>query len=98
LLAGSEAIIIKAKPICEAIYFNQKSAVECVPNMSSNVDAAITEALGLDPSRTRIVSHGGSGFASTFKLSSNVDGTEKNYFVKTGTGPEAELMFQGEAY
>ncbi|KAI0602248.1 fructosamine kinase [Biscogniauxia sp. FL1348] len=64
--------------------------------MSSKVDPAIIEALGLDPSVTKIGSHGGSGFASTFKLSSIVAGEEQNYFVKTGDGPAAECMFKGE--
>ncbi|KAI1492969.1 fructosamine kinase [Biscogniauxia mediterranea] len=65
-------------------------------DMSPNVDPAIIEALGLDPSVTKIASHGGSGFASSFKLSSILDGKEQNYFVKTGTGTDAELMFKGE--
>ncbi|KAI0874946.1 fructosamine kinase [Hypoxylon argillaceum] len=64
--------------------------------MASNVDPAIIEALSLNPHTTKLTSHGGSGFASTFKLSSTVNGKDINYFVKTGTGPEAELMFQGE--
>ncbi|KAI1655787.1 fructosamine-3-kinase [Daldinia decipiens] len=64
--------------------------------MASKVDPAILEALGLDAQVTKITSHGGSGFASTFKLSSTVEGKEKNYFVKTGTGADSELMFKGE--
>ncbi|TGJ85221.1 hypothetical protein E0Z10_g3548 [Xylaria hypoxylon] len=63
--------------------------------MPSKVDPAIIEALSLDPNTTKITSHGGSGFASTFKLSSTVNGKEMNYFVKTGTGEDAALMFQG---
>lgn len=63
--------------------------------MAGKVDPAILEALALDPQATKIASHGGSGFASTFKLSSTVDGKEKNYFVKTGTGSDSELMFKG---
>lgn len=63
--------------------------------MAPNVDSAILDALGLDPSITKIATHGGSGFASTFKLSSTVNGEVKNYFVKTGTGKDAELMFTG---
>lgn len=66
--------------------------------MASNVDPAIIEALSLNPHTTKLTSHGGSGFASTFKLSSTVNGKDINYFVKTGTGPEAELMFQGKIY
>ncbi|KAI0443189.1 fructosamine kinase [Xylaria telfairii] len=64
--------------------------------MTSTVDPAIIEALGLDPNKTKLTSHGGSGFASTFKLSSTANGKEINYFVKTGTGSDAALMFQGE--
>ena len=59
------------------------------------VDPAILEALGLDVAHTTIASHGGSGFASTFKLSTTVDGQQRHYFVKTGTGKDAELMFRG---
>lgn len=66
--------------------------------MSSRIDPAIVEVLGLDPSTARLTSHGGSGFASTFKLTSTVNGKEVNYFVKTGTGPDAALMFKGEIY
>ena len=64
--------------------------------MAPNVDSAILEALGLDPSITKIATHGGSGFASTFKLSSTVDGKVKNYFVKTGSGKDAGVMFKGK--
>ncbi|ORY64009.1 fructosamine kinase [Pseudomassariella vexata] len=64
--------------------------------MAPTVDPAIIEALGLDPAATKIASHGGSGFASTSKLSSKVNGQDVNYFVKTGTGADAELMFKGE--
>ncbi|KAI0181951.1 fructosamine kinase [Hypoxylon sp. FL1284] len=64
--------------------------------MAAKIDPAILDALGLDPKASKISSHGGSGFASTFKLSSVVDGKEKNYFVKSGTGSDSELMFKGE--
>ena len=64
--------------------------------MAPGVDSAILEALGLDPQNARQASHGGSGFSSTFKLSGVKDGRDVNYFVKTGTGKEAETMFAGE--
>ena len=64
--------------------------------MGIKVDPAILEALGLDESNTTIASHGGSGFASTFKLSTTQDGKPKHYFVKTGTGADSEIMFKGE--
>lgn len=64
--------------------------------MAPSVDPAILKALGLSADETKMTSHGGSGFASTFKLSSTVDGKQKNFFVKTGTGRNAEVMFRGE--
>ncbi len=63
--------------------------------MAPAVDGAILEALGLDANATTMSSHGGSGFASTFKLSTTVDGQPKHYFVKTGSGADAETMFKG---
>lgn len=60
------------------------------------VDSAILAALGLDAQNTKQATHGGSGFSSTFKLTGLKDGREVNYFVKTGTGRDAEVMFRGE--
>lgn len=60
-----------------------------------SVDPAIIEALQLDPANTKIASHGGAGFSSTFKLSSSIDGSPINYFVKTGTGKDSDVMFKG---
>ncbi|KAJ0302284.1 hypothetical protein COL5a_010918 [Colletotrichum fioriniae] len=62
--------------------------------MAPNVDPAILEALQLDPEQTEIASHGGSGFASSFKLTSVIDGQPTNFFVKTGSGKDAEVMFR----
>lgn len=64
--------------------------------MAPRVDSAILKALGLDAASTRMSTHGGSGFSSTFKVTSTVDGKEVNYFVKTGTGKKADIMFAGE--
>ncbi|KAJ0125185.1 phosphotransferase enzyme family protein [Diaporthe amygdali] len=64
--------------------------------MAPTVDSAILAALGLDPDNTKQASHGGSGFSSTFKLSGTKDGKDVNYFVKTGTGKDAKVMFAGE--
>ena len=63
--------------------------------MAPSVDPALLEALGLDSSVTKIATHGGSGFASTFRLTSTIQGEEVSFFVKTGTGPDAEVMFRG---
>lgn len=68
--------------------------------MAPSVDPAILEALGLDANETTITSHGGSGFSSTFKLSSSSsaspNGKPKTFFVKTGSGKAAQVMFRGE--
>lgn len=66
--------------------------------MAPAVDSAILEALGLDASTTTMRSHGGSGFASTFKLSTTADGQPTHYFVKTGRGADAEIMFKGKNF
>ncbi|KAE8449684.1 hypothetical protein EG329_007459 [Mollisiaceae sp. DMI_Dod_QoI] len=64
--------------------------------MAPKIDSAILKALSLDATTTSIASHGGSGFASTFKLSSkDTNGKEKLYFVKTGKGKDSEVMFAG---
>ncbi|CAK7567831.1 MAG: hypothetical protein SEPTF4163_005801 [Sporothrix epigloea] len=69
------------------------------------VDQAIVTALGLDPATATIESHGGSGFASTYKLTghrqdngstSSNEAPRVQYFVKTGSGADAATMFRGE--
>ncbi|KAJ4286367.1 Dynamin-like GTPase that mediates homotypic ER fusion [Collariella sp. IMI 366227] len=62
--------------------------------MLPNIDPAILEALGLEATSSKLISHGGSGFSSTYKLTSTKDGKELAFFIKTGTGPEAEVMFR----
>jgi protein-ribulosamine 3-kinase len=64
-------------------------------NMPSKIDPAIISALSLDAATTTIASHGGSGFASTFKLICKKDDTEELYFVKVGKGKGAKVMFEG---
>lgn len=64
--------------------------------MLPNVDPAILEALGLEATSSKLVPHGGSGFSSTYKLMATKDGKELTYFVKTGTGPDADVMFRGK--
>ncbi|KAK4130282.1 hypothetical protein BT67DRAFT_445775 [Trichocladium antarcticum] len=61
--------------------------------MAVDVDPAILDALGLDKAGSKLISHGSSGFSSTYKLVATKEGKESTYFVKTGTGPEAEVMF-----
>ena len=59
------------------------------------VDSEILKALGLDAKDASIASHGGSGFASTLKLSAVKDGKPIHYFIKTKSGNGAETMFKG---
>lgn len=68
--------------------------------MALKVDPAILGALSLSAQNTSITSHGGSGFASSFKLSSTIidgDGNEREklYFVKVGKGEGSRVMFAG---
>jgi protein-ribulosamine 3-kinase len=66
--------------------------------MAPKIDPAILKALSLDAATTTIASHGGSDFASTFKIMSNgSDGEEKLFFVKQGKGKESEIMFAGKS-
>ncbi|TVY16944.1 Ketosamine-3-kinase [Lachnellula arida] len=64
--------------------------------MTPKIDPAILSALSLDAATTSITSHGGSGFASTFKITSTAEGNEKLFFVKQGKGKASEIMFTGE--
>ncbi|KAI9790675.1 MAG: hypothetical protein M1835_000815 [Candelina submexicana] len=60
------------------------------------LDSAVVKALSLDPSTTTVASHGGSGFSTTAKISTTLNGEEKKFFMKTGKGKDAEIMFEGE--
>jgi protein-ribulosamine 3-kinase len=64
--------------------------------MATAVDPAIVAALKLDAENSKITSHGGSGFSSTFRLSGTKHGKSVSYFVKIGSGPDAEVMFRGQ--
>lgn len=66
--------------------------------MAPKIDPAILAALSLDAATTSIASHGGSGFTSTYKITSNVDGKEKLFFVKQGKGKGSEIMFTGNSF
>jgi hypothetical protein len=59
------------------------------------VDPSLLKALGLAPDQAKMASHGSSGFSSTFKITATLDGQQKNYFVKTGSGKSSEVMFRG---
>ena len=61
------------------------------------LDPAVIRALSLDAATASIAQHGSSGFTSTAKITSTLaDGSEKHYFMKTGRGKDAEVMFAGE--
>lgn len=62
------------------------------------LDPAVVKLLDLDPAATRVSSAGGGGCssASTSKIVSKLDdGTEKAFFMKTGSGEDAKVMFEG---
>ncbi|KAJ9604537.1 hypothetical protein H2200_010650 [Cladophialophora chaetospira] len=60
--------------------------------MPSSIDPAIFRGLNLEASSAKISTHGGSGFASTFRITTSTT----SVFVKQSSSPEAEVMFQGE--
>lgn len=65
------------------------------------LDSAIVELLGLNAASTSVSSHGGGGMssASTSKITTKLeDGSEKQYFMKTGSGKDADIMFEGEPH
>jgi protein-ribulosamine 3-kinase len=65
--------------------------------MTRKIDPAILKALSLEAASTTMASHGGSGFASTFKITSTgSDGQVKLFFVKQGRGKGSEIMFAGK--
>lgn len=59
------------------------------------MDPAIAKALSLEEPLPEMEVHGDSGFSSTYKITSKVDGETKIYFVKTG-GPDSKTMFAGK--
>ena len=64
------------------------------------LDPAVANILGLNPEKTKVSSAGGGGCssASTSKIVTQLeDGSEKAYFLKTGSGKEAQVMFEGMA-
>jgi protein-ribulosamine 3-kinase len=65
------------------------------------LDPAVVQLLGLDDAATTVSAAGGGGCssASTSKIVSKLqDGTEKAFFMKTGRGEEAKVMFEGTRY
>jgi hypothetical protein len=62
------------------------------------LDPSVVKLLGLDASITSVSPAGGGGCssASTSKIVSKLpDGTETSFFMKTGSGEDAKIMFEG---
>jgi protein-ribulosamine 3-kinase len=65
------------------------------------LDPAVLKVLNLDPSTTSVSNAGGGGSSSvkTFKITAKLeDGTEKRFFMKTGSGKDAQVMFEGTIF
>ena len=60
--------------------------------MPPSIDPAILSALAISPSTATIKSHGGSGFAGTYRITT----PSTSYFVKTANSSGAKVMFEGE--
>lgn len=76
----------------QAIHLNFQQLLHNMPAM----DSAIAKALSLEEPLPEMEVLGGSGFSSTYKITSKVDGETKTYFVKTG-GPGSKIMFAGKS-
>ncbi|KIW44241.1 uncharacterized protein PV06_05267 [Exophiala oligosperma] len=59
---------------------------------SSSIDPAIVRALSLDVGTSKMATHGGSGFSSTFRITTPT----RSMFVKTSSEAGAKVMFEGE--
>ena len=62
------------------------------------LDPAVLDLLSLSPSRTTVSSAGSGGCsaASVYKITTTLDdGTEKHFFMKSGRGEDADVMFKG---
>lgn len=60
--------------------------------MASSPETALLRALSLNPSTVQISSHGGSGFAATYKINTG----EKLIFAKIARSSDAAVQFEGE--
>jgi protein-ribulosamine 3-kinase len=61
------------------------------------LDDNVVELLGLDPDKTSVSSAAsGCSSASTSKIvTRDANGAEKQFFMKSGSGDDAEVMFRG---
>jgi hypothetical protein len=62
------------------------------------LDDNVVELLGLDPDKTSVSSAGAGGFSSTSTskiVTRDANGAEKQFFLKSGSGEDAEVMFRG---
>lgn len=71
---------------------------EFISKATMKLDPAVLKLLQLDADSTSVSSAGGGGCSSaaTSKIVSKLsDGTEKTFFMKTGSGSSAVTMFEG---
>ncbi len=87
------------------LLFIHSQMLNCTRNLTSRVtmklDPAVVKLLQLDADSTSVSSAGGGGCssASTSKIASKLsNGTEKTFFMKTGTGSSATTMFEGKSH
>jgi protein-ribulosamine 3-kinase len=79
--------------------FKSKIARSLTAQSNMKLDPAVVRLLDLNPDKTSVSAAGGGGSssASTLKITSQLDdGTDQTFFMKTGSGEEAQVMFQGK--
>lgn len=96
-LLGSENFFVSILVLYMLFSIRSLSTIANRPNIMA-IDSAVAKLLSLDPKETTISGAGaGSSFASTSKITTRLsDGTEKQFFMKTGSGKEASVMFEGK--
>lgn len=62
------------------------------------LDPAIAELVGIDASKASVTSIGGGcSSATASKITAQLDdGSSKQFFMKTGSGKESAIMFEGK--
>jgi hypothetical protein len=82
--------------LTEATSFPQSHQI--LPIFKMKLDTQVARILSIDSSKASVAGGGGGGcsFASTSRITSiDHDGTEQQFFMKSGSGQDSEIMFRG---
>jgi hypothetical protein len=97
VIATPRGCSLHAKPPSNA-QLSKLRPLRSYSRTTMKLDPAVAELLRVDSEHATVSSAGGGGCssASTAKITCKLsDGTEKSFFMKTGKGEDAEVMFAG---